>query len=131
LGQGGGGGALEQREEVTPQRSDVRAPDGTRLAAYEWGNPAGPEVVLIHGFAQCHLCFLPQIESLAPHFRVVAFDQRGHGESEQPADPAAYRGSRIWADDIAAVIAAKGLRRPVLVGWSMGGRVIRQYLVVH
>jgi pimeloyl-ACP methyl ester carboxylesterase len=116
---------------VTAQRADVRAPDGTRLAVYEWGNPAGPEVLLIHGFAQCHLCFGPQIEALAPRYRVVAFDQRGHGESEQPADPAAYRGSRVWADDIAAVIAAKTLRRPVMVGWSMGGRVIRQYLMVH
>jgi non-heme chloroperoxidase len=122
---------VEHRKEVKPQRSEARAPDGTRLAVYEWGNPAGPEVMLIHGFAQCHLCFMPQIEALAPHFRVVAFDQRGHGESQQPADPAAYRGGRVWADDIAAVIAAKELRRPVLVGWSMGGRVIRQYLMVH
>jgi non-heme chloroperoxidase len=110
-------------------RSDVRAPDGTRLAVYEWGKPEGPEVLLVHGFAQCHLCFEPQIRALAGHCRVVAFDFRGHGDSEQPADPAAYRGHRVWADDLAAVMAAKGLKRPVLVGWSMGGRVIRQYLI--
>ena len=53
-------------------RSDVRAPDGTRLAVYEWGKPQGPEVVLVHGFAQCHLCFEPQIRALAGHCRVVA-----------------------------------------------------------
>lgn len=110
-------------------RSDVRAPDGTRLAVYEWGTPTGPEVVLVHGFAQCHLCFEPQIPALSEHCRVVAFDFRGHGSSEQPPDPAAYQGPRVWADDLATVIAAKGLRRPVLVGWSMGGRVIRQYLI--
>lgn len=110
-------------------RSDVRAPDGARLAVYEWGKATGPEVVLVHGFAQCHLCFEPQIPALAAHCRVVAFDFRGHGASEQPADPAAYQGSRVWADDLAAVMAAKGLKRPVLVGWSMGGRVIRQYLI--
>lgn len=111
---------------------DVRAPDGTRLAVYEWGNPAGPEIVLIHGFAQSHLCFVPQIRSaLAERYRLVAFDQRGHGASGQPTDPAAYQGSRVWADDIAAVLQAKQLKRPVLVGWSMGGRVIRQYLMVH
>lgn len=110
----------------------MRAPDGIRLAVYEWGNPAGPEVVLIHGFAQSHLCFSPQIRSaLAERCRLVAFDQRGHGASEQPTDPAAYQGSRVWADDIAAVLQAKRLKRPVLVGWSMGGRVIRQYLMVH
>jgi non-heme chloroperoxidase len=110
-------------------RSDVRAPDGTRLAVYEWGKPEGPEVVLVHGFAQCHLCFEPQIPALAGHCRVVAFDFRGHGASEQPADPAAYQGHRVWADDLATVMTAKGLKRPVLVGWSMGGRVIRQYLI--
>jgi pimeloyl-ACP methyl ester carboxylesterase len=110
-------------------RSDVRAPDGTRLAVYEWGKPERPEVLLVHGFAQCHLCFEPQIEALAEHCRVVAYDFRGHGASEQPADAAAYQGPRVWADDVAAVMAAKGLKRPVLVGWSMGGRVIRQYLI--
>jgi pimeloyl-ACP methyl ester carboxylesterase len=122
---------LEHREKVTT-RTDVRAPDGARLAVYEWGNPAGPEVLLVHGFAQSHLCFEPQVRSaLAEHCRLVAFDMRGHGASDQPADPAAYQGSRVWADDIAAVIEAKRLQRPVLVGWSMGGRITRQYLMVH
>jgi non-heme chloroperoxidase len=125
---------VEHREEVTNHagaRIDVRAPDGTRLAVHEWGTPAGPEVLLIHGFAQCHLCFERQIAALAPHCRVIAFDQRGHGESEQPADPSRYQGSRVWADDVAAVIADRRLRRPLAVGWSMGGRVLRQYLMVH
>jgi non-heme chloroperoxidase len=111
---------------------DVRAPDGTRLAVYEGGNPAGPALLLVHGFAQSHLCFVPQFNSaLAEHCRLIAYDQRGHGASEQPADPAAYQGSRVWADDMAAVIAARRLVRPVVAGWSMGGRVTRQYLMVH
>jgi pimeloyl-ACP methyl ester carboxylesterase len=112
-------------------RINTYAPDGTRLAVYEWGQPAGPEVLLIHGFAQCHLCFEPQIRALAATCRVVAYDQRGHGASDQPTDPAAYQGGRVWADDIAAVIDAKQLKRPVIAGWSMGGRVTRQYLMVH
>lgn len=117
---------------VDGARSDIRAPDGTRLAVYEWGDPAGPEVVLVHGFAQSHLCFAPQFRSaLARRCRLVAFDLRGHGASARPEDAEAYRGSRVWADDIAAVLAAKRLERPVLVGWSMGGRVIRQYLMIH
>ncbi len=117
---------------MSETRSQARAPDGTRLAVYEVGNAAGPEVLLIHGFAQSHLCFAPQLKSLlAEHCRLVAFDMRGHGESEQPTASAAYQGSRVWADDIAAVIEAKKLNRPVLVGWSMGGRVTRQYLMVH
>ena len=108
----------------------VEAPDGVRLAIYEWGNPAGPELVLIHGFAQCHLCFAPQIASeLARDFRLIAFDMRGHGGSDKPSDPRAYQGSEVWARDIDAVLKAKKLKRPVLAGWSMGGRIIRQYLM--
>lgn len=110
----------------------IRATDGTRLAVYEWGNPSGPEILLVHGFAQAHLCFQPQfLSDLAQRYRLVAYDLRGHGASEQPLDPAAYRGSRVWADDLAAVLTAKQLARPVLAGWSMGGRVIRQYLMTH
>jgi pimeloyl-ACP methyl ester carboxylesterase len=108
----------------------VTAPDGVKLATYEWGNPAGPEVVLIHGFAQAHLCFTPQFESgLARDFRLVAFDHRGHGASDRPADPKAYQSGEIFAKDLAAVLEAKQLKRPVLVGWSMGGRITRQYLL--
>jgi pimeloyl-ACP methyl ester carboxylesterase len=113
-------------------RIDVGAPDGTRLAVYEWGNPARPEILLVHGFAQSHLCFAPQFRStLAEHFRLVAYDQRGHGASDQPQAAGAYQDSRVWADDLAAVLEAKRLHRPVLVGWSMGGRVIRQYLMTY
>jgi non-heme chloroperoxidase len=108
----------------------VTAPDGVRLAVYECGNPSGPAVLLIHGFAQCHLCFAPQMQSeLARDFRIVAVDLRGHGASDKPGDAAAYLGEAVWARDIAAVIAAKRLLRPVLVGWSMGGRITRQYLM--
>ena len=110
--------------------SFATAPDGVRLAVYEWGNPAGPELLLIHGFAQCHLCFQPQVKSaLTQDFRVVAFDMRGHGASDKPASPAAYQGKDVWAKDIAAVLDHAQLRRPVLAGWSMGGRITRQYLM--
>lgn len=108
----------------------VATPDGLNLSVWEWGNPDGPEIVLIHGQAQCHLSFTRQTGSaLAEKFRIVAFDLRGHGGSDKPLDPAAYHRSQAWADDVQAVLDAKRLRRPVLVGWSMGGRVIRQYLI--
>lgn len=108
----------------------VAAPDGVRLAVYEWGNPSGPELVLIHGNSQCHLCWTPQIDSaLAKDHRIIAFDLRGHGASDKPATPSSYLGKSVWAEDVAAVLQAKSLRRPLLVGWSMGGRIIRQYLM--
>ncbi len=108
----------------------VAAPDGVKLATYELGNSAGPELLLIHGFVQCHLCWRPQFDSaLARDFRIVAFDMRGHGDSDKPSDPRAYQGSDVWAKDIAAVIEGRRLKRPVIAGWSMGGRITRQYLM--
>lgn len=108
----------------------VRTPDGVDLFVREWGNSTGPEILLIHGQAQCYLSFEKQVDSfLAKDHRIVAFDLRGHGASAKPTAPEFYQDGRRWADDVHAVIAAKGLRRPVLVGWSLGGRVLRQYLI--
>lgn len=110
----------------------VRTPDGVTLAVREWGNPVGPEILLIHGVAQSHLSFERQINSdLMKDHRVVAFDLRGHGASDKPLEAASYQDNRLWADEIQSVIEAKRLRKPTLVGWSLGGRVIGQYLVVH
>src|SRR5215475_11397541 len=105
-------------------------PDGVGVSVGEWGNPAGPEILLIHGQAQSHLSFNRQIESdLAREFRLVAYDLRGHGLSDKPNDAPAYQDGRRWADEVQAVITAKQLRKPVVVGWSLGGRVLRQYLI--
>lgn len=108
------------------------SPDGVRLAVQEWGNPAGHPLLLIHGQAQCHLSFVRQLRSQLTHdFRVITFDLRGHGESDKPDGPEFYQDSQRWADDIKCVIDTLDLHRPVLVGWSMGGRVIRNYLIHH
>lgn len=110
----------------------VTTPDGVTIAVREWGNPAGPEILLIHGVAQSHLSFIRQMAGdLARDNRIVAYDTRGHGGSGKPLDPAFYHDPERWADEVQAVIDAKHLRKPVLVGWSMGGRIIGQYLAVH
>jgi pimeloyl-ACP methyl ester carboxylesterase len=111
---------------------EVRAPDGTRLAAQEWGNRSGPEILFVHGVLQSHLSFAKQVRGpLAHEFRIITFDLRGHGASDKPAGAEAYLDGRIWADDVRAVMAAAGLRRPVLSGWSLGGLVIANYLKAH
>ena len=62
---------------------------------------------------------------------MIAYDLRGHGASDKPTDKERYSQDRLWADELAAVIAAAGLKRPVLVGWSYGGRVISDYVRLH
>jgi non-heme chloroperoxidase len=110
----------------------VKTPDGLAIVAQDWGNPAGPEILFIHGFSQSHLSWTRQVESdLAKEFRMVTYDLRGHGGSDKPFEPERYRESKFWADEVQAVIDAAGLRRPVLVGWSYGGRIIADYLKIH
>jgi non-heme chloroperoxidase len=111
----------------------VKTPDGVTISAQEWGNPSGPEILLIHGFSQSHLSWIKQItdSDLAKEFHMVTYDLRGHGNSDKPLEPEKYRTSKYWGDEVQAVMDATGLKRPVLVGWSFGGRVIADYLTTH
>ena len=107
----------------------VKTPDGLTISAQEWGNPSGPEILFIHGFSQSYLSWMRQVDSaLAREFRLVTYALRGHGNSDKPLDPARYRDSKAWGDEVQAVMDAAGLKRPVLVGWSYAGRVISDYV---
>lgn len=114
------------------QRTVISA-DGLNIAAYEAGNPASPEILFIHGFSQCALCWSNQFDdpALARHFRLAALDLRGHGASGKPSDPARYAEDRLFAGDVKAVMDALGLKRPVLVGWSYAGRIVEDYVEAH
>lgn len=117
-------------EASLPYRAlKVRGTDGTTIASKEWGNPSGFEIVFIHGILQSHLSFERQVISdLAKEFRMITYDLRGHGDSDKPIGSEHYLDWTLWADDLAAVIAGAGLRRPVLVGWSFGGQSMGNYL---
>lgn len=106
----------------------VRGARGVRLAVAEGGNPAGVPLLFLHGYSQAALCWTRQFTGqLAHNHRLVAADLRGHGHSDKPEDPDAYRTAEFWADDVAAVIDACALDRPILVGWSFGGRILGAY----
>ena len=115
------------------RRSQITSADGLKLAAYEAGNGAGPEILFIHGFSQCAECWEPQFydPQLSSRFRLAAFDLRGHGASDKPAAPERYAEDRLFANDVKAVMDALGLKRPVLVGWSYAGRIIEDYLEAY
>jgi non-heme chloroperoxidase len=108
---------------------DVRGGGGLRLHVREWGNGDGSAILLIHGWSQSQLCWASQVSGeLAKDFRLVTFDNRGHGMSEKPAEADHYLDPRLWADDVAAVIDQVGLARPVLVAWSYGGFIATDYV---
>ncbi len=112
------------------ERTDllVRSSDGTMISVHEWGDRRKPSILLIHGYVQSYLSWERQFRPLSKDFHVVAFDLRGHGDSDKPVDAAFYREAWRWADDVQTVIDATHSGRPTLVGWSMGGRVIMDYL---
>lgn len=91
-----------------------------RIAGDAWGNPDGPLVLLQHGGGQTRHAWKGTGELLGvAGYYAVAFDARGHGDSEWASD-GSY-GQDVMVRDLECVIAALGGRRPVLVGASMGG----------
>ena len=109
----------------------VNGGDGCRIHVDETGNPDGRPILFIHGFSQCRLAWSKQMRSddLAVDHRLVAMDSRGHGLSDKPRD--AYSNSRLWAEDVHAVITTLGLERPILVGWSYGGVTVCDYVAAY
>src|SRR6266545_7972188 len=92
---------------------DIRGGDGVTLHAREWGNPEGRSIVFIHGWSQSQLCWVRQVHGPpAEEFHLVTFDSRGHGMSEKPLAAACYAVPRLWADDLAAIIARTCRDRP-------------------
>ena len=121
------GWAQDKSEAQKPMM--VAGGGGTKIAMYEYGDPNGPEILLVHGFSQSHLSWSKQYNSpMMQKFRMVAIDLRGHGASEKPTNAESYNNSKVRADDINAVIKAKNLKKPIIVGWSYGGFIISDYV---
>jgi pimeloyl-ACP methyl ester carboxylesterase len=113
-------------EEVEPRRvlTAVSA-DGTHLHVEEYGLADGPTIVLSHGWTCSTLFWAPVVRALSSDFRVIAYDQRGHGRSAPPVSRKGY-GTGVLADDLQAVleVALPDGERALLVGHSMGGMTI-------
>jgi pimeloyl-ACP methyl ester carboxylesterase len=93
---------------------------GHRFHLLDWGPIDAPPVLLLHGGHQsAHSWDLVSLH-LADRYRVIAPDQRGHGDSEW-ARSAEYSNHEM-ARDAEALTAELGLERPIVVGHSMGGR---------
>ena len=99
--------------------------NGLRLAWQEWvGGDARPPVLLIHGLGSSKRVWDLVGPILGRERRVIALDQRGHGESDKRDD--GYDIEQIVRDD-RALAEALGLRLPVVVGHSWGADVALAY----
>ena len=105
----------------TPEPMHHWAVDGgLTLAGDSWGDSSGPLVILQHGGGQTrHAWKGTGVTLAAAGYHAVAFDARGHGDSDWAANGDYTQDAMV--DDLVAVTDAVGGGRPVLVGASMGG----------
>ncbi|HEY0395330.1 MAG TPA: alpha/beta hydrolase [Candidatus Elarobacter sp.] len=101
------------------RESVVRLSDGAETTVQRWGDQ-GPIVVGVHGLGSSRRGWGRIAEHLADRYRVVAYDQRGHGDSSSHGPMTFERG----VQDLAEVVASLGEPVHALVGHSWGGAVV-------
>jgi pimeloyl-ACP methyl ester carboxylesterase len=100
--------------------------DGVALEVVDRGR--GPALVLVHGFGGAKEDFADHVDALARTHRVVTLDLRGHGSSGGPDDESRYSLDR-FAADVGNVLDALGIGSCRLLGHSMGGMIVRRFVL--
>jgi pimeloyl-ACP methyl ester carboxylesterase len=107
---------------IDAERHELVRPDAT-IAYWVSGPERAPLVVLLHGATLDHHAWREQVEALAPRYRIVVPDLRGHGESTLPG---VFRFDDA-VDDVAALLDAVDEGAPVVLGGlSLGGNIAQQ-----
>ena len=91
---------------------------GLTVAVSDVGS--GPPVVLLHGLACGKRMWFHQTRTLRDRFRVIAYDQRGHGQTDAPSTATDYSAAHL-ARDLVGVLDALKIERAAIVGFSLGG----------
>lgn len=110
-------------------RSQTLDVNGLRLHYLDWGNPAAPPVVCVHGYTSSAQAFSALARRFQDRWRFVALDVRGHGESAWSTTGAYQYSDQVG--DLAAAVDKLGLSRFTLVGTSMGGIIAMAYAGAH
>ncbi|HEV7261120.1 MAG TPA: alpha/beta hydrolase [Bosea sp. (in: a-proteobacteria)] len=91
-------------------------------------------IILVHGFGSSHMVnwVNTQWTKTLTHagYRVVALDNRGHGQSEKLYDPAAYS-SQVMAEDVRRLMDHLDIPRAFVMGYSMGARISAHLALAH
>ena len=103
---------------------------GTEIHYLDWGSSkgGGRPLVLIHATGFLAALWRPIAEQLSNSFRVIAMDQRGHGDSDKPAGGYTFE---ALADDTQRLIEELTLDSPVAVGHSSGGTTIVEHVAKY
>lgn len=108
--------------------------DGVEIAYLDAGQDDNGVVLLIHGFASnidMNWVSTRWVETLAhAGYRVIAYDNRGHGRSQKLYDLAAY-GAPIMAEDARRLLDHAGVEQAHVIGYSMGARISAFLALAH
>jgi len=111
--------------------------DGVRLAYIDLPPTQGARdatIMLVHGFGSSHMVNWVNTQWTKTltdaGYRVVALDNRGHGQSEKLYDPAAYS-SQVMAEDVRALMDHLAIGRAAVMGYSMGARISAHLALAH
>ncbi|WP_331773041.1 alpha/beta hydrolase (plasmid) [Embleya sp. NBC_00888] len=110
------------------------APSDTRFVRTQFGRIAytdsdpdaeltGAPLVFVHGNSASRAVFRAQLDDDFGPRRLLALDLLGHGESDNATDPEQAYTHRGYAATIVEVLTALGIKRAVVVGWSLGGYI--------
>ena len=95
--------------------------NGIRHYYLEWGDASNPALLMLHATGLCAWSWKPVARELAQDYRVLAFDQRGHGDTDR--SDRGYRFEFV-GDDLAAIVEKLDLERPRVIGHSSGGLAV-------
>lgn len=109
-----------QPNPTTGVASRLISYDGCGLQLYRWGQ-SGPACILLHGFAEGSYVWDDFAAAMAPKYRPIAVDLRGHGDSDW--DVSHRYSSESYARDIVFLINELRLSQFAIIGHSLGGRI--------
>ena len=112
-----------QRDIPQPRPAATRLASGPQVHYAERGDPGEP-ILFLHGYTDSWFSFGRLLPLLLNRYRAIAFDQRGHGDSERP--DRCYTIKDLVAEAV-AFLDAVGLERATVVGNAGGGFTARQW----
>ena len=116
--------ALEEARDTRTRRSFVPI-DGGRLYVEDSGG--GAPVIFLHGHSFDRRQWAPQVRAFERTHRVIRYDLRGYGRSSQPEEDKPF----LHADDLRRLMDVLGIRRAHLVGLSLGGFVVTDFIALY
>lgn len=115
------------QDRWTERRETVKLANGQKIAVYEYGDPAGKPLVLLHGLTDSSRSWTLLLPAFS-EFRVIIPDQRGHGASSRPE---CRYSLADYAFDLKLVMDELEIERAAIAGHSLGSMVAMEFAAVH